>query len=179
MLLGLYCMRLSLNRIIKVPELCYNLFARGARLMREAAKWLNPLAENAPSCRASMLTCGLRTVKDAGFNSLQLSCRDVPSRGVICPPIATCQRADNDDPINTRSDRAQNDAAQARRSSSALATASGQPASIRNPRCTSVTPSTVIVGGLTDDGSVFQLHFTVHAMRRGRQLQHRCVLAFR
>jgi hypothetical protein len=32
---------------------------------------------------------------------------------------------------------------------------------------------------LTDDGGVLQLHFTVHAMWGGRQLQHRCVLAFR
>jgi len=31
---------------------------------------------------------------------------------------------------------------------------------------------------LADDSSVLQPHFSVHAMRRGRQLQHRRVLTF-
>src|SRR6516165_12235968 len=32
--------------------------------------------------------------------------------------------------------------------------------------------------GLADDSSVRQLHFSLYAIRRGRQLQHRCVLTF-
>src|SRR6516165_2054115 len=95
-----------------------------------------------------------------------------PKRTLISTQINKPENDDTSipDPIEVKK--------QSRRSTSTLATARGQsgmnsqPAlHLRpRPRCRRGCR------GLTVDRSVLQLHFSVHATRRGRQLQHRWVL---